>query len=166
MRRKGRKSAKRRAHTTHGYGRMQKHRGAGNRGGRGMAGTGKRADQKKSLINPATYFGRVGFTTLRKAQSTINVNQLSSHIDEWTKKKYVEKSSKGYTIDLQKARIDKLLGSGKINLAFSIRVKYASQSAVDKIKKAGGSVEILSANNAKSTSKSSSLKSGQESEEA
>jgi len=38
------------AKTTHGYGAKKKHRGSGNKGGKGMAGSGKRADQKKTMI--------------------------------------------------------------------------------------------------------------------
>ena len=42
---------------------MKKRRGAGNRGGRGMAGSGKRADQKKPTILKlygSSYFGKRG----------------------------------------------------------------------------------------------------------
>ena len=42
---KTKKVGKYRGSKTHGGGHMKKRRGAGNRGGRGMAGTGKRADQ-------------------------------------------------------------------------------------------------------------------------
>jgi large subunit ribosomal protein L15 len=35
---------------THGGGARKKRKGSGHRGGIGMAGTGKRADQKKTLI--------------------------------------------------------------------------------------------------------------------
>jgi large subunit ribosomal protein L15 len=44
------KNVKQRGSKTHGWGSMKKHRGAGNRGGRGKAGTGKRGDQKKPTI--------------------------------------------------------------------------------------------------------------------
>ena len=47
---KRKKNSRMRGNTTHGYGSMKKNRGAGNRGGRGMAGSGKRADQKKPTI--------------------------------------------------------------------------------------------------------------------
>ena len=47
---KRKKHTKMRAKTTHGYGSMKKNRGAGNRGGRGMAGSGKRADQKNEMV--------------------------------------------------------------------------------------------------------------------
>ncbi len=46
------KNKRQRGLSSHGWGHKKKHRGAGNRGGKGMAGTGKRADTKKpSIIN-------------------------------------------------------------------------------------------------------------------
>ena len=145
MRRKGRKSSKRRGHTTHGYGSMKKHRGAGSRGGRGMAGTGKRADQKKSRINPAIYFGKSGFRSRRKPLVVVNVQHLTERIDAWQTKKCIEKSGKGYCIDLTKAGIDKLLGAGSTSVPLTIKVAAASSRAIAKIKKAGGSVELTKA---------------------
>ena len=47
---KRKKNTRMRGGTTHGYGSMKKNRGAGNRGGRGNAGSGKRADSKKPKI--------------------------------------------------------------------------------------------------------------------
>ena len=56
------KSSRDRGSKTHGCGSMKKRRGAGNRGGRGMAGTGKRADQNKpSIWKNKKYFGKYGF---------------------------------------------------------------------------------------------------------
>jgi len=68
---------------THRRGAKKKARGKGHRGGKGMAGTGKRADQRKSLILKLygnNYFGKS--KTLRKKivkkLKSINVDQLSS----------------------------------------------------------------------------------------
>ena len=41
-----RKRVRQRGSKTHGWGAKKKHRGKGNRGGKGMAGSGKRADSK------------------------------------------------------------------------------------------------------------------------
>ena len=49
---------------THGCGSKKKRRGAGHKGGKGMAGSGKRADQKKPTILKLygnDYYGRRGF---------------------------------------------------------------------------------------------------------
>jgi len=50
---------------THGGGARKKRKGSGHRGGKGMAGTGKRADHKKTLITKLygnKYFGKQGVT--------------------------------------------------------------------------------------------------------
>ena len=51
---------------SHGWGFRKKHKKSGHRGGKGMAGTGKRADQKKSLVIKLygnEYFGKQGITS-------------------------------------------------------------------------------------------------------
>ena len=66
---KRKKNTRMRGNTTHGWGSMKKRRGAGNRGGRGNAGTGKRADQKKPTILKLygnSYFGKHGFKNQRR----------------------------------------------------------------------------------------------------
>ena len=45
-------------------------------------------------------------------------------------------------LDLTSLEIDKLLGGGKITNAYTIKVKYASVSAQEKIKQAGGEVTL------------------------
>ena len=62
---KRKKVVKYRGSHTHGGGAKKKRRGAGHRGGRGMAGSGKRADQKKPTILKLygnSYFGKKGFS--------------------------------------------------------------------------------------------------------
>ena len=51
------KKVKYRGSKTHGCGSMKKRRGAGHRGGRGAAGSGKRGDAKKPSIWNEKYFG-------------------------------------------------------------------------------------------------------------
>ena len=64
---KRKKNSRQRGSHTHGWGAMKKHRGAGNRGGRGAAGSGKRADSKKPSIWTGPYFAS---TDLPESQST------------------------------------------------------------------------------------------------
>jgi len=122
---KRRKSSRFRGTHTHGRGGKKKARGSGHRGGVGLAGTGKRADQKKNLnLNP---FGKS--KTLRKKITrklkSINLNQIS---DLYTGMKEVN------------LRNHKILGSGQINGKLIIKASAASKSALDKIKKAGGDI--------------------------
>ena len=58
---KTKKSMKWRGDTTYGHGARKKWKGSGHHGGCGMAGTGKRADHKKSLVIKLygnNYFGK------------------------------------------------------------------------------------------------------------
>ncbi len=130
MNRKPKKNRKFRGSKTHGYGSMKKHRGAGSRGGRGMAGTGKKGDVKKPSINPKTYFGRRGFHSKSiSKEKTINVSALANVVEKG--KTAVNLTEKGYT---------RLLGAGSIRQALQITVAKASARAEKKIKAAGGSI--------------------------
>ncbi|MBW3012181.1 uL15 family ribosomal protein [Candidatus Woesearchaeota archaeon] len=134
MKRRGKKVKKLRGNQTHGYGSKKKHRGAGSRGGRGMAGTGKRADTNKPSINPSTYFGRHGFTSIKKLKQkvkTINIGELSG----------IE--AKSGVIDLTALGYTKLLGKGEVSQKYSVKVKQASKRAVEAIEAKGGSVEVM-----------------------
>ncbi len=63
---------------THGRGARKKGKGKGHKGGKGMAGSGKRADHKKTLITKLygkRYFGKQGITskrTKKKKENKIN----------------------------------------------------------------------------------------------
>ena len=133
MRRKEKKTRRMRGSMTHGYGAKKKHRGKGSRGGKGMAGTGKRADVKRPSINPATYFGRHGFVSKTGIKRTpINVSDLISIVDKVGSGKIVlDLNSKGY---------NKLLGSGKVTHAFDVTVALATEKAKAKITAAGGKI--------------------------
>jgi len=135
MKRRKKKLVKQRGRQTHGWGSKKKHRGAGNRGGRGNAGTGKRADSKKPSINPKEYFGRHGFSSIYKEKSNvINVGQLNSNYDSF---KAMEKEG---VLDLATLGYKKLLSTGNVAQKFSIKIQEASKKAIEKIEKAGGKV--------------------------
>ncbi len=114
----------------------QKRKGPGNSGGRGMAGSGKRADHKaqKSLMiaNKAgakTYFGKKGFTSrgsAKKVNKVINLEQVRENFS-------------GERIELKDYKI---LGKGD-GFKAVIVAKEASKSAVEKMEKMGGSIEVL-----------------------
>ena len=141
---KTRKNRKMRGSKTHGWGSMKKHRGAGSRGGRGMAGTGKRGDAKKPGIwKDKKYFGKHGFKRPKKITigvKAINLKTIEQNLESLLLKKLVEKKNDFYVIDLKKLGFNKLLSTGKVTKKFSIKCEYASNKAVDKIKKAGGSI--------------------------
>jgi len=125
MKNKRKKSSRHRGSHTHGRGFKKKARGSGHRGGFGMAGTGKRADHKKSLILKLKkpYFGRSGLKAKPKKYEIINVGDLDKLGKE-------ELDLKGF----------KLLGKGEVKAGLKVHVGQASKSAIEKIKKAGGEV--------------------------
>ena len=139
------KFSRQRSSHTHGWGSKKKHRGAGNRGGRGMAGTGKRADSIKTLIwKDKKYFGKYGFKPkgIKEKIRAININDINEMLGKFLANKLIVKEGDCYVIDLKKLGYNKLLGAGKAVNKFKINVKYASGNAIEKIKKIGGEVVL------------------------
>ncbi|MBL7051637.1 MAG: uL15 family ribosomal protein [Nanoarchaeota archaeon] len=128
------KNKKQRGFSSHGWGSKKKHRGSGNRGGKGNAGSGKRADTKKpTLIN---LYGTVdlakrGFVRPdAKKIIAINLRDVRLMLEKNNVKE----------LDLNKLGYSKLLGTGNLSQAVKITVKMASNSAIEKVKSAGGEV--------------------------
>jgi len=140
---KRKKNSRHRGSWTHGWGEKKKHRGAGSRGGRGMAGTGKRADTNKPTIQADPYyFGKFGFIrpNALARQVGINVATLESNISSFVASGVAKKSGSSYTVDLTKTKYTKLLGSGAISMAIDVTVNYASAQAIEKVAAAKGKV--------------------------
>lgn len=127
---KRKKSGRFRGSHTHGRGGKKKARGSGHRGGFGMAGSGKRGDQKKTSIlkiGMETYFGkrqtRMKFSG--KKLKTLNLERISDNIKEnadYSDYKVVGKLSK--------------------NMKLNIIAAAASPSAVKSVEKHGGKITI------------------------
>lgn len=138
------KARRMRGKTTHGWGFRKKHRGSGHRGGVGMAGTGKRADQKKTLILnlPYEYFGKD--RALRKGRivrklEVINVSDIENNINSFINKGAAKKSGEAYEVNLEGYKI---LGGGEINSKMIIKASAASKSAIEKVKSKGGEIAV------------------------
>ncbi len=143
---KRKKNSRLRGTHTHGWGSKKKHRGAGNRGGRGKAGSGKRADAKKPGFqkNPK-YFGKYGFTPIRKERANaINLKTLFSSLGGWLREGKVRESKGVPEVNLETLGYGKLIGAGPALKAIAVVVSEATAKAVEKIEKAGGSVKLLS----------------------
>ncbi len=130
---KRKKNSRIRGARTVGWGFRQKHKGHGNKGGFGMAGSGKRGDHKKqsSLMSDkkGQYFGKQGATsrgTKKKKYEKINLCDVKSNYS-------------GSKIDLSKHRI---LGKGD-GFKGEIVAKSASKMAVEKMEKVGGRIHIV-----------------------
>lgn len=136
-----RKTRKLRGSRMHGFGNTQKHRGAGSRGGRGMAGSKKQHWQYISKYFPG-YFGRRGFKKKGAVQcdTTINVGELSDILVALVEAGNAKGAKGAYTIDLAAAGFTKLLGTGKVSTKLTVTVANCSAKAKEKIEAAGGSV--------------------------
>ena len=141
---KRKKFSRQRGSFTHGCGSKKKARNSGNRGGFGMAGTGKRADQKKTMIwKDLHYFGKYGFVSRKKMMPSLNLDDVSTLLE----RKEI-KEEKG-VLDLGHFGYGKLLGGGSFSgpsKKLTIKVKRASAQALEKVKEAGGEVILTEQN--------------------
>lgn len=123
-----------------GWGARKKHKKKGHRGGKGMSGSGKRADQKKTLVIKLygnKYFGKQGFTsrgTERDKRKRINLEAIEKNLET-----YGKKEGDKWVINLEGYKI---LGTGEVKNKLFIKAKEASDSAIEKVKKAGGEIQI------------------------
>ncbi len=142
--RKQKKVSKYRASTTHGGGHRKKRRGAGSRGGRGNAGTGKKAGQKKAGRAPS--LGSRGFNMHRSIAKPQTVNLSYFTIERLTglvEAKLASKNADVYSVELKSLGYGKLLGTGSISLAVQFKSEQWSAKAEAKVIAAGGSVVAL-----------------------
>ena len=142
---KKKKVTRYRGSKTHGGGAMKKRRGAGNRGGRGNAGSGKRADCKKpSNWANKKYFGKFGFrpNSLKIFIAPVNLKWLDLNIEKLVKQGKASEKAGKYEIDLKSIGYNKLLGSGNTKKKMIIKTMFASAGAVEKVKKSGGDVVL------------------------
>jgi large subunit ribosomal protein L15 len=144
---KRKKVSRYRGSCTHGGGSMKKRRGSGHRGGRGLAGGGKRADQNKPTflkLYGNDYFGKHGF--VKKNQRVIKPTTLSflnKKLDHFVEKNLVKKVGTTYVVNLQDLGFNKVLGTGNITKKLKLSADYVSKKAIEKIEAAGGKVEVL-----------------------
>jgi len=126
---KRRKSGRFRGSHTHGRGGKKKARGSGHRGGFGMAGTGKRGDQKKTQIlklGMEEYFGK------RKTKmahgkiklKTLNLDRIGEVKDGTDYSDY------------------KVVGQLNKNIKLNIIAAAASPGAIKSVEKHGGKLTI------------------------
>ncbi len=135
------KVTKYRGNSTHGGGARKKRRGAGSRGGRGNAGTGKRAGQKKA--GRPCELGSFGFNPRHEIKSVcaINVGYFTPRkVQVLVEQGKAVKEGTLYIIDLSQLGYEKLLGAGTVAPKLKLLVSECSAQAADKVKAAGGEV--------------------------
>jgi large subunit ribosomal protein L15 len=134
--RKRRKSNKQRGERTHGKGDTKNKRGAGNRGGRGRAGSHK---HKYSM-----YYGQFGQEKKqiigKPKAPTLNVEDLEQYIPTWVQEQKVTKKGKLMIIDGNLIGVTKITGRGKIAIPVSLKNLATSKKAHEKITAAGGNI--------------------------
>jgi large subunit ribosomal protein L15 len=134
---KRRKNSRIRGARTVGWGFRQKHKGHGNKGGFGKAGTGKRGDHDKQRAlesdtrKKKRYFGKQGLTsqgTARDTRKRVNLYDIKQNM-------FVKDGQK---IDMSKYKI---LGSGD-GFKAEIKALGASKLAMSKMEQAGGKIIV------------------------
>ncbi|MCX6657250.1 MAG: uL15 family ribosomal protein [Euryarchaeota archaeon] len=135
------RTSKFRGSRTHGRGKKAG-RGAGLRGGRGNAGLHKHKWISVVKYCP-DYFGHHGF---KRPQSvvcdkvTMNLSEVEQALPSMAKDGFAVQKDGKWSVDLTKMGVDKLLGSGRIGTAISVKVAEASATALEKLKSAGGTL--------------------------
>ena len=148
--RRRKKVCRYRGSTTYGGGSRKKRRGAGSRGGRGLAGTGKKSGHKKILH----VLGQTGFVSKRRAPKTLTINVgyfTPAIITKLVEQGKAVKQGSLFVINLEELGYGKLLGTGETSVKLKIIVPRWSAQAEEKIKAVGGSV-VSSEGTAESTS--------------
>ncbi|HLD33119.1 MAG TPA: uL15m family ribosomal protein [Candidatus Nanoarchaeia archaeon] len=132
------KVTKHRGATTHGWGSKKKHRGAGNRGGRGFTGRGKHSDHRK--MEYTVPLGKHGFKMhgAHKDLRAINIEDIQKNMPRYVHEGKAQKKGDIYIVDSNAIGYQKILGTGQLKLKLHITAQEFSQKAEDKIKKAGG----------------------------
>ena len=135
-----RKTRKLRGGRHMGWGQVAQHRSFGHKGGLGRSGHLKHL-WSTVIKEDQDHFGHESthrpLSVSIITKKWINVRDL----DDLFAKAGKSENSKNI-LDLTSLEIDKLLGGGKITNAYTIKVKYASNSAQEKVAQAGGEVTL------------------------
>jgi large subunit ribosomal protein L15 len=123
-----RKIRKTRGSRTQGYGRIGQHRDSGSKGHRKVG----RHKHLWSLVvtSEPNYFGKHGFTSPQSLHANDNPINLIK----------LDQLAKGSEINLTELGYTKLLGTGKITKALTIKVATFSKTAQEKVTQAGGKI--------------------------
>ena len=135
-----RKTRKLRGGRHMGWGLVAQHRSFGHKGGLGRSGHLKHL-ASTVIKEDQDHFGHESthrpLSVSIITRKWVNVRDLD---DLFAKSGKSENSKK--VLDLTSLEIDKLLGGGEVNNAYTVIVKRATSSAQEKIKKSGGEVTL------------------------
>ncbi|WP_258083066.1 uL15m family ribosomal protein [Thermococcus thermotolerans] len=145
MIRRKKKVRKLRGSHTHGWGCKKKHRGGGSKGGKGMAGTGKRKNTKWTwtIKYALDHLGKRGFHRPKAVQytpKTINLSDIDENLQLFLDMGVAYEEAGKIVVDVTQLGVDKVLGTGKLTRPITIKAYYVTPKAEEKIKAAGGEV--------------------------
>ncbi|MGC1122257.1 MAG: uL15m family ribosomal protein [Candidatus Methanofastidiosia archaeon] len=143
MRRKRKKIRTMRGSRTCGGGNAKKRRGAGSRGGRGLAGGGKNKKTKYDWVrqNLPHHLGKRGFKrppAVLFRDEIISVQELDQNIDYYLQQGLAEKKKESIVINVEALGVTKVLGGGRVTRKLDVTAPKFSKSAVQKIEEKGG----------------------------
>ncbi len=145
MIRKTKKIRKLRGSRSVGGGCTKKRRGAGHRGGRGLAGGNKHL-KTWMVIHDPNHFGKYGFKrpqkTVTKYKPT-NLLYIENQIDKLLEEEIATEIDGQIVLDVTLLGYNKVLGKGSLSRAITIQSPRFSQSAIAKIEDAGGIAEEI-----------------------
>jgi large subunit ribosomal protein L15 len=139
--RRNKASRKKRGSRTYGWGAGKKHRGSGNRGGKGNAWC--KHLWVWTLKYDPNHFGKHGFNQkLVEDAVAVNVGDIDQVLPQLLASGIVQKEGDAYIVDLLKATgAERLLGAGSVrNKMVVVHAKKWSAKAKEKIEAAGGSI--------------------------
>jgi len=121
---------------TAGHGSTKKYRGKGSKGGMGMAGTGKKAGQRRTYVLKyfPNYFGKRGFHSRTKKLKGINLKDVQGNLGNFIKEGIAKKTPEGIEINLKGYKV---LGEGELKDKLIIKADAFSEKAKEKIKASG-----------------------------
>src|SRR3989344_1914455 len=140
---KRKKVGKYRGGSTHGGGARKKRRGAGSRGGRGNAGSGKRAGHMRMrYVKAGHILGKHGFTSKNvSVVKAVNLSYFTSdRVAKLVKQGKAHKEGNVYAINLAELGYNKLLGTGTTSVKLKLTVESCSAGVAEKISESGGEV--------------------------
>ena len=135
MKRRSKKTRKLMGKRSHGRGDTKNRRGAGCRGGRGMAGVDKHKWSWAMNID-TKYFSKTGFT--RPNRTSVNTVNLF-YINQRALLNELKKEGDKYTFEFD----GKVLATGSVTVPVSIKAMAWSKNVEKKLKEAGGEISKL-----------------------
>ncbi len=144
MAKKNRKIRKKRGLRSRGWGSHKKARGAGSKGGAGMAG-GHKGKWTWIIKHDPDHFGRRGFIVPEEVKSevrSVNLDELERMIEKaelgGREIPGIAREKEGFVVNAAEMNIDKILGKGRVSRPLTVKARSFSKNAQKKIEGAGG----------------------------